>query len=148
MPARVRRPYGFLLFALLTAACSADLPTPTESRAFVGQVRWSCAPHDAASIELELMTLGDPEVLSLNLWGGPPIEPGRRVDFGPDNPVAVAAACRVPGECESAQWGQVAFDAYQPGQGASGSVTVGFPSGRIVSGSFSAAWSGGAALCG
>ena len=136
--------------AALAAACgrmtslgSGSEPLPS----YHGTMKPSCAPHDAASIELRLDAVDGPEAVAFNLWPGTPVWPPTTVRFDANHPIGAATFCAADGDCEQAEWGEVQFDSSGDGAGVSGRWSLRLTEGS-KRGTFEAEWLAIQAMCG
>ena len=111
-------------------------------------MRPSCAPHDAASVELRLEAVGGSETVSFNLWPGTPVWPPTTVRFDADHPIGMATVCLAGGDCEQAEWGEVQLDRAGGGAGLAGRWALGLTGGRDQRGTFEVEWLAIQAYCG
>lgn len=137
--------------AALAAACgslASASPGGGSLPPYHGTMRPSCAPHDAASVELRLDAVGGPEKVSFNLWPGTPAWPPATVRFDADHPIGLATFCVADGECEQAEWGEIHLDRADEGAAVTGRWAVGLAGGRGQHGTFEAEWLAIQAYCG
>lgn len=140
-----------LLAAAMAAACGRVASGGQEGEGFPpfhGTLRPSCAPHDAASVELRLEAIDGPATVSFNLWPGTPVWPPTTVRFDANHPIGGATFCVAGGDCKQAEWGEVQFDSSDDGAGVSGKWALGLAGGGSQRGSFEAEWLAIQALCG
>jgi hypothetical protein len=137
--------------AALAAACGRMTRLGSGGEllpSYHGTMRPSCAPHDAASVELRLDAVDGPEAVSFNLWPGTPVWPPTTVRFDSSHPIGMANFCVASGDCEQAEWGEVQLGEAGEGAGVSGRWTIGLADGRSRQGTFEAEWLAIQALCG
>ena len=143
-----------LLSSLILIAVIAT-GTPANSSYAYGLMQASCAPWDGPAIAITLTTepaeckraVSGP-FLSMGVWRGLPIHAGQVVKFGAGSDAGFASRCVKEGDCERAESGEITFDTYKEGTGATGHYTLHFKKGETIEGHFEAKWCDMRIVCG
>ena len=141
-----------LALALLVITASGAPPTSDFTH---GTIQRSCAPWDGAAIA---MTLSPKPVqcqkapagpfLSMGVWRGLPLHAGQTVKFSSISDIGFASLCKKENDCERAESGEITFDSYKEGAGATGHYELHFKGDEVVAGKFDVKWCEFREMCG
>lgn len=144
----------FLLTIVAVVAVAASCASENANYRYA-LIQNTCAPWDGAAIQLTLANEAlqcqreaQGAYMMLGVWRGFPIHSGQVVNFGPKDNNGFASRCKKANECEAAQSGEIAFDSFDKGKGATGHYELRFHDGETITGRFDAKWCTVRMMCG
>ena len=150
----MRTKIAAIVLTMVALAAVATSGTSGQSEFRYALIQRSCAPWDGAAIEMTLTKeratcqRRPAPYIEMGVWKGLPIQPGQVVKFAAISDVGFASRCERENDCVRAESGEITFDTYKDGVGASGSYVLHFKGGETVSGSFDAKWCEMRVMCG
>ena len=139
--------FRWLLLTLVVVVAIAASCTSESTDYQYALIQATCAPWDGPALQL---TLADEPLqcqrdvkgayLMLGVWRGLPIHAGQTVKFSPKENNGFGSVCKKAAECQAAESGEITFDHYDEGKGATGHYELHFRNGKTLTGHFDAKW--------